>query len=56
MSLKAGELGFEARYLDAQLLNDAVARMDHVALKDDDLLALAFELGVYGEGHLYCWR
>ena len=52
MSLKAGELGFEARHFKALLLDDAVALTDHVALKNDDLLAVAIPLGVDGEGHV----
>jgi hypothetical protein len=51
--LKTGDLGFEARDLDALLLNDALGFDDHVALKDKNLLALVREPGMDGAGHLF---
>ena len=52
ISLKAGEFGFEARDFDALLLNDALCFEDHVALKDENLLALVCEFGMDGAGHV----
>ena len=57
ISLKAGEaerlskLGFEARHFKAQRADRSLRLADHVALKHDDLLAVAIPFGIDGEGH-----